>query len=83
MAERQTAMTPRREDVRRFRPRTPMDEAAQPRLGLPRRKGESIESTVGNERGKESDRNAPLSEEETCECEPRNQRPRSWRDVND
>ena len=32
---------------------------------------------------KERDRNAPLSEEETYEREPRNQRPRSWRDVND
>jgi hypothetical protein len=50
---------------------------------LPRRKGESIESTVGNERGNERDRNAPVSEEETYEREPRNQRPRSWRDVND
>lgn len=50
---------------------------------LPRRKGESIESTVGNERGREHDRNAPVSEEETYEREPRNQRPRSWRDVND
>ena len=49
----------------------------------PRRKGESIESTVGNEGGKERDRNAPVSEEETYEREPRNQRPRSWRDVND
>ena len=50
---------------------------------LPRRKGDSVESTVGPEKGKERDRNAPLSEEETYEREPRNQRPRSWRDVKD
>jgi hypothetical protein len=50
---------------------------------LPRRKGESIESTVGTERGKDRDRNASLPEEETYERTPRNQRPRSWRDVND
>lgn len=53
---------------------------------LPRRKGESIESTVGTERGqgeKSRDRNAPLTEEEIYEREPRNQRPRSWREVND
>ena len=50
---------------------------------LPRRKGESVESTIGPEKGKERDRNAPLPEEETYEREPRNQRPRSWRDVTD
>ena len=46
---------------------------------LPRRQGESIESTVPPERGKdERDRNAPLPEKETYEREPRDQRPRSW-----
>jgi hypothetical protein len=49
----------------------------------PRRKGESVESTVGTGREKERDRDAPLPEEETFEREERNQRPRSWRDVND
>lgn len=37
---------------------------------LPRRKGESIESTVGSEREKERDGRAPLTEEETYEREP-------------
>lgn len=47
---------------------------------VPRRKGESIESTtVESERGNERDRNAPVPEEETYEREPRNQRPHSWR----
>lgn len=50
---------------------------------LPRRKGDSVDSTVGTEKGKKRDRNAPLAEEETYEREPRNQRPRSWRDVKD
>ena len=45
---------------------------------VPRRKGESIESTVGTGRDKERDRNAPVAEEETYEREQRNQRPRSW-----
>jgi hypothetical protein len=50
---------------------------------LPRRQGESIESTVGADHGNEPDRNAPLTEEETYEHEPRNQRPHTWREVND
>jgi hypothetical protein len=50
---------------------------------LPRRKGDFIEPPPGTEREKERDRNAPLPEEETYEREPRNQRPRSWRDVKD
>jgi hypothetical protein len=54
---------------------------------LPRRQGDSVDSTVGTEKGKEKgkerDRNAPLTEEETYEREPRNQRARSWRDVKD
>jgi hypothetical protein len=51
---------------------------------VPRRKGESIESPVGTERGQGTrERNAPLPEEETYEREPRDQRPRSWREVND
>jgi hypothetical protein len=46
---------------------------------LPRRKEESIESTVPPEREKnERGRNAPLPEEETYEREPRDQRRRSW-----
>ena len=44
---------------------------------VPRRKGESIESTTGDERGGDRDRNAPLPEEETFEREPADQRPRS------
>jgi hypothetical protein len=51
---------------------------------LPHRQGESIESTVGSGRDQDKrERNAPLPEEETYEREPRNQRPRSWRDAND
>ena len=50
---------------------------------LPPRKGDSVESTVGTGKGKERDRNAPLFEEETYEREPRNQRPRAWRDMKD
>ena len=66
------------------------DPKGQPRnrdQELPRRKGESIdESTVGTERGQgdsSSDRNSPLPQEETYEREPRDERPRSWREVND
>ena len=45
---------------------------------IPPRKGESIESTVPSERGKEDrDRNAPLPEEETYEREPGRQRSES------
>jgi hypothetical protein len=44
---------------------------------IPRRKGESIESTVP-ERGKgERDRQAPLPEEETYERDTGDQRPKS------
>lgn len=57
------------------------DRKKQPRnrdQELPRRKGESIESTVGTERGqgeKGREGNAPLPEEETYEREPQKSDP--------